>query len=667
MMSARLAATLLVLVACQPARPKPIERWVSVRANPRAGIELSEVAVTPKGALATRHVEAGRLLLGFSSDARVTIAAPFACPLEIEARRGVVERDLVPLFELGPAFRVVGFAHSFEIRAEPACVAAQGATVDLAVAGGAPLAEQAVADGGRTLRGTTTDPPPLAPGLRSGVVPVSAGDRGATRIEARTRLPDGRTRIRELEVSATTRASGLTTVALDHRVLLRGDALRLLERPTGSNAELRAVASLVELVPDVTGRFVVGGAPSERFVIEAGRYDEVPLDCGRSDCHRVLAASAASSPMTHALENDFGARGLADPSCALACHAAGEPGSDDGGFVDVLADFGGPLPPSFAALPRALRRLGGVGCLACHGPSAIPEPGSRFAVLGTGVCAVCHDAPPRYGHVGAFGSTRMAHADRDPRTREGPCARCHTTFGALGRETHRPPAGTSLGIGCAACHDVHPHAADAPSTPARPSRLLREYPLPATLGVVPPSMLGASRVCLGCHAPSEGAAWPEASAAAVLLGRGGSAPVDGAPLPAVAPHAGDARGCLSCHGSGPEGLGRGAAHAFAVAKESCTSCHSNPRPRDPTLAARAAALLDRLGRSAKKSSEKPAHARPPARPADPALARAFANVALVIEDPAADVHNPRYAALLLDAAEAVLALPSRGTHTTNAP
>lgn len=669
MRAVRGGALLVLSLACNPRGNESVERWVSVAADRHGGVDLGEVVITPKSALATRRVEGGRLLLGLSGDDRVTIHAPFACPVDVEAgagRGGVVERKLLPLFELGPAFRVVGFDQPFEVRAEPACAAAQGATVELSVAGGAPLARHVVTDGGRTLRGTTGGPPPLAPGLPSGVVPVSAHERAATRIEARLRLPDGRTRVRELEVSATSRASGLTTVALDHRVLLRGEALRLSERPKGSTAELRNVGSLFELVPDVTGRFVVTGATAERSVIEAGRYDEVPLDCGRSDCHRALTASAASSPMTHALANDLGPRGLTDPSCTLACHASGEPGSDDGGFVDVLSDFGGELPPSYKALPRALRRLGGVGCLACHGPSAIPPPGSRFAVLGSGVCAVCHDAPPRYGHVRAFAGTRMARADRDPRTREGSCARCHTTFGALGRETYRPPSGTSLGIGCTACHDVHPHAPDGSSSSAPTARLIRELPLPSTLGAVPPSMLGSSRVCLGCHAPSEGAAWPEATAAAVLLGRGGSS-ADGGPLAGVAPHAGDARGCLSCHASGPEGLGRGAAHAFAVGAERCASCHADTPRRDPTLAARAASLLDRIGRSASKSREIPAHAAPPARPEDPARARAFANVALVIEDPAADVHNPRFATLLLDTAEQLLAPSSSGTRTTHAP
>ena len=36
---------------------------------------------------------------------------------------------------------------------------------------------------------------------------------------------------------------------------------------------------------------------------------------------------------------------------------------------------------SWDDLPRSLRRAGGVGCLSCHGPGAIPEESSRWAIL----------------------------------------------------------------------------------------------------------------------------------------------------------------------------------------------------------------------------------------------------------------------------------------------
>jgi hypothetical protein len=623
-----------------------------VAVDPAAGVELAELLVAPPEALLERRLDGTRAILSLRGRGSVTLSVPFACPLvvELEKSDGAILR-LEPLFDVGATRRVVGFDRAFEVVAKARCDAATSAGVVLSVAGGAALAEARTLDGGARLAGKTAPPPLLAPRLSAGIVPVSDAERGVTHIDVATLLGDGRVGHRSVEIAATTRASGLANVALEHRVLLRGDGLRLATRPEGSRAELRRAGALFELVPDVPGRFVLEGASPRRTVVESGRYDETPLDCGRADCHRELAESALTSPMTHAYESDLvGPRALADPGCALACHTTGEPGVADGGFTHVGHELGEPVAHAFSELPRALRRLGGVGCLGCHGPGAIPEPGSRFALLGRGVCAVCHDSPPAYGHLRAFAGTRMASSDRDPRTLEAPCARCHTTFGALDRAGHRPPAGVELGLGCVACHDVHPHGSGA--RPRATPSLLRDLPFPSTLGALPPSMLGSSRVCLSCHAPSRDGAPPEASAAAVLLGRGGLEPASGAPLTSPAPHATALTGCLSCHRAGPEGLGRGASHAFAVGPDACSSCHA-PRSRDPSLAARARALFGRLGGSLALPASPP-HAAPPRIPADPALARAFANVALVLEDPAADVHNPRYAALLLDSAAAAL-------------
>jgi hypothetical protein len=55
--------------------------------------------------------------------------------------------------------------------------------------------------------------------------------------------------------------------------------------------------------------------------------------------------------------------------------------------VDTPEDLArlGPVPAPdaawFADMPRELRRTSGVGCIACHGPAAIPEPAARYLVL----------------------------------------------------------------------------------------------------------------------------------------------------------------------------------------------------------------------------------------------------------------------------------------------
>ena len=253
----------------------------------------------------------------------------------------------------------------------------------------------------------------------------------------------------------------------------------------------------------------------------------------------------------------------------------------------------------------------------------------------------------------------MGVADNAPKMRQGACARCHTSWGALGRPA--PPAtAAGSGITCATCHDVHPHG-DRPEASARThadiatpvESLLRRFALPSTLPNPPASFLGISNVCISCHAPSSSSLRPEASAAAIVAGRGGLEPESGAALELLAPHATAARGCLSCHDSGPEGLVLGQSHGFRASEQACKRCHEHVPARDPALARRARALLAQLDpQHSRSGADKPWHASDePLLPTTPQATRALRDVLLVLEDPAADVHHPRYAKALLDAAE----------------
>ncbi len=662
---ARAFASTALFVALGCSRAAPGDFWLLLGTGPESGVRLAETQVSPQGALVERRADGAGVALLLRRDAgRVRVSAPGGCPLVVEAPKApgidVVERRIEPLFDLGPRVRVVGPERRFEIRATERCPEAKRATLELRHAGGALLDDVRVEDGGRRLSAKTRGLEAVWNGARWGIVPVSAEHRGASQVTARTRLPDGKSFERSLEVAALARSAGLPSVAVGHGVLVAGSGFRLEKKPEGSRAELRKLGELTELVPDVRGDFALADADGRSLVIQSGRYDEMPLDCGRSDCHAAIAANARQSPMTHALEADLGgAHPLASVECALACHATGEPGTGDGGFSHVQAELDlVALPHTFAELPRALRRLGGVGCLACHGPSRVPPESARWAVLRSDVCAVCHDSPPRYGHVAAFRSSPMAASDRDPRTRDGECARCHTTWGSLGEPARRPPAevGTT-GLGCVACHDVHGHAETVRTdgaAPANATPLLRAVDVSALLPAAPAPALGPSRVCIDCHTPGKGAL-PAASAAAIWAGTGGIDPETGSPLDGPAPHASDPRGCLRCHDSGPSTFERGKGHAFTTRLDGCAPCHAERPLRRYELAREAHALLDEivpLARAEKRSG--PPHAEPLATALSPQKARALRNALLVLEDPAADVHNPAYARRLLDTAGRVV-------------
>jgi len=548
----------------------------------------------------------------------------------------------------------VGFDATFSIEAKLDCPDLVGGRVAWRQVDGPALRELEPARGGFEL---TARVPPLADVVGApvpwGVVPLSPRTRGEVVLQATWTDDRGHTLAREARVAAAHRSRGLPNTPVGVRVHLGGEGWHVTARPAGSTAVLDTAGGVTSLLPDIAGDWRLADGAGRALALRSGRYDETPLDCGRAGCHAGITDAVATSPMTTVLARLIDARPASDyPACALACHATGEPGARDGGFSHVVSELGaaGDLGRRWEALPRDLHRLGGVGCLACHGPGAIPEASARWSVLRADVCAVCHDAPPRYGHVAAWRRTAMARADANPRARsERACARCHTTAGFLATVStperqpvdRRTPEGVGLvGISCSACHAVHD-----PKRPRAARGLLRETPVPA--------MLAGTRanVCLPCHTPDEADARPSASAAAVWLGRGGLDPTTGAPLTGAPLHAGIAGGCVGCHRGGPGDVERGAGHGFRAPASVCAPCHGQA-----LMTSDVRARAGELWRSLRKQEPPtPAHAdatvsvdrRTP-------LGRAAWNVLLVLEDRGAGAHNARYARALLDAAASVI-------------
>ncbi len=570
------------------------------------------------------------------------------------------------LVEVDAPSAPVGFGASFTVIGKPLCAAASAGTMTWRRDGGD-------LQSGFVARAST---PTLAEALGGpapwGVIPLSPRTRGEVVLEGIWSDGRGHEERHEVRVAAAPRARGLASTPVDTRIYLGplGSTWRLEATPAHSATVVQATAGAPSLVPDVVGDYRLVDGAGRTLTLRAARYDETPLDCARAGCHPSEAKAAEASRMTSVLargiapvsdrglapsgtpvERKTGALatfGAAYPGCALACHATGEPGVADGGFSHVQAELGGGALDArpWDEVPRALRRLGGVGCLACHGPGALPETSARWAILRTDVCATCHDAPPRYGHVVAWRGNAMSRADRDARTTRGTCARCHTTWGFLARAERRAPSDAdAVGITCAACHAPHARGAPAPS-------LLRATSTPALLTA--PALAEATRasaVCLPCHTPDAGEASPSASAAALWLGRGGLEPATGAPLEGPRPHGAVARGCVGCHRAGPSDLQRGAAHAFVARRQDCASCHAGGVPADDVRARALAAWQLVRARLGADAASGPHHARGQRLDLATPLGRAAWDVALVLEDPAAAAHNAPYARLLLSAAE----------------
>jgi predicted CXXCH cytochrome family protein len=499
---------------------------------------------------------------------------------------------------------------------------------------GPPLADLRVEERGFRLHARTLPFATLHPeAVPAGVVPISPRTQGRYVLEAVWSGPGSPPARQTVTLTSIARATGLPSLAVSQAVLLGGAGWRVVRSALGGHAEVEAESDLARFAPDAPGEWQLEDEAGHRLSLRASTHDKTPYDCGRSECHASIADATVPTAMSHAFERTLAAPGAF--TCTLDCHVVGERGLHDGGFLDVARSLGfaWSTRPAWKDLPRALRRLGGVRCSSCHGPGAIPPREARWTVLRSDVCATCHDAPPSYTHVAEWRAGRMARSDALTGTRTNPtCARCHTTAGFLQSagvrkgDSHDESAGEALGIACAACHAPHgAHEGDA---------LVR-------------TVSGGSSVCVPCHSPLPDEEHPSASSA--TLWAGVAVLPDGERAGAPSPHAGLPRGCVGCHGAR---AGGGAIdHSFRVDPRTCNACHADGKPRERPDATgqrvhdRAVALLALL-------REKVGAGAPSLQ-----LTRALYEVELVVEDPAAGVHNAPFARSLLSDAAAILSGP----------
>ena len=408
----------------------------------------------------------------------LSVQIPEMCPVTFAGGAQREPADARPVIDLGPDRPPVGFDAPFVITAKHGCEQRGRGRISWRQLEGAPVSELAIARDGfelraRTPRFETAHPEPPPPGI----VPFSPRTQGGVVFEALWRGPGSAPVRRTVTIVATSRATGLSSVAVSQQLLLSGPGWRVQKAPPFGHAQVHVGDALSEFTPDAQGRWVLERG-DRTLAVQALWHDKTPYDCGRPECHAAIAATTSQSPMSLALQRPLDGPHPAGAGCMLDCHVLGERGLHDGGFLDMSAQLGFTWLAStgWQDLPQALRRLGGVRCTACHGPGAIPEPEGRELVLRSDVCATCHDAPPRYVHVQQWRASRMARSDAAPSTRTGACAACHTTAGFLERTAGRRARAQSLdseptGIACAACH--------APHADHRGARLLRGMPNPA--------------------------------------------------------------------------------------------------------------------------------------------------------------------------------------------
>jgi predicted CXXCH cytochrome family protein len=581
------------------------------------------------------------------------VHVPEMCPVALPAGPQREPVDARPVIDLGRERAPVGFDTPFTIKVEHGCPERGRGQVQWRQIEGVAVADLAIAREGFELRARTprfeaAHPEPAPPGI----VPFSPRTQGRVVLEALWQGPGSPPIRRTATMRSTSRSTGLSSVAVSQQIMLSGDDWHVQKAAPSGHAQVHASGALGAFTPDAPGSWTLARGDGQTLVLQALWHDKTPYDCGRSGCHSSIAATTLASPMSSALQRHLESPEPVAVGCMLDCHVLGQRGSHDGGFTDVAAQLGFNwlAPTRWDDLPQPLRRLGGVRCTACHGPGVLPEPEGRELVLRSDVCASCHDAPPRYMKVEQWRASAMARSDAAPSTRTGVCASCHTTRGFLERVADRKPrphAGDAepIGIACAACH--------APHSEHRGARLVRST--------------SASALCLSCHALA-----PDQALPLVLSGAPSGALWQGfVSVPAVngdgweVLRAGGAHGqvpggCVGCHGATASG---GIDHSFRVDTKTCTSCHvdgARERLTEGTadLERRARALARTLEGACAQPTSEPAHALPAqVMCKEPGQTRALHEVSVLLEDPAAFVHNAALARALLDDAERISATP----------
>ncbi len=560
------------------------EHLAWVRLHLPSGTESERLRIVSEHDEPPRHREIapdGSLLLAWATppgrSLRIEVSGRGICPLRIEAKAGSwTEAKATPWIQPPPPLDRVGFGRPFTLRLLPGCREAITGRVRWRILRGPRIPLHPEAHGfrlsGRLPDASATGALEHAP--RWGIVPLTPRTRGEVVLEGTWRGPPPHDGMRlQVVVAATDRANGVPSLAPTQQIWLAGSGWRVLTRPRDARGTVtppRQGLPWSRFEPDRSGSWLLRDETGRPLQIRVGRFEETRLDCGRSGCHQEAVRDAAETAMTASWLR-FVERHLEpgeDPRCGLGCHAAGTPGHPDGSLAELATTHGWRLRrgrTAWHALPPLLRRVAGVGCQGCHGPGAIPSEHERWTILRAEVCGSCHDAPPRYGHLIAWRTSRMARADAHEGVTAASCRGCHTTDGfleRLGRPSVHvpPPEARPLGIACAACH--------APHAPDRSDHLLRRPPLPETLRPLLRSASDAERLCAGCH--GGGLENPDVPAM--------PAPSRSMRAPGE-PHAAVPGGCTGCHRGGPTDVELGRGHAFAPDRGVCTNCHRGEEAR----------------------------------------------------------------------------------------
>ena len=269
-----------------------------------------------------------------------------------------------------------------------------------------------------------------------------------------------------------------------------------------------------------------------------------------------------------------------------SCHVLGydkTAGATNAGFDDVATALNWTPPTvltntNWTTMPQALKDKSNIQCESCHGPSDLHQRSlgnTNFNFIGIsvseGTCGQCHDSM-KY-HVKSYEWRQSVHGTPNI-YRTGSCAPCHTTVGfvkAMDPDyAARPALGSyNEGITCAACHDPHeagnPHQIRKMDDVKLGDPTLTTGPYAYPVAVITEG--GKGKLCMNCHRVRNRASeYYVENTTTALTGSG------------LSPHEGPQADMLAGENMIEYGMQMPSSRHLSLVEDSCVQCHMQETP-----------------------------------------------------------------------------------------
>jgi hypothetical protein len=471
------------------------------------------------------------------------------------------------------------------------------------------------------------------------------------------------------------------------------------------------VAGRTMFVPDLAGKYLIqavvttaDGTLTLREQVTGAFYTGVGIIDNASPkypqcalCHEEQSLKYMQTTHATYFERAIDGHVLAyyNESC-VGCHTLGKGPQDvAGGFFSVANELGWTFPETLQpgnwdAMPAELKAMANVQCEHCHGAGSEHHgDASTISVsLSAGDCAQCHDEDPYYTTTAEWSLSGHSVATRYPTgENRAACVACHSGIGFI-----ESVKGVTENINtdyeaitCAVCHD--PHSAENPAQLRTVDSVVLKNGYEVTAG-------GTGLLCMNCHKGRQhgeafaqqysGRFSPHYSVQADMLA-GTNAVEYGREISSTAHIHAVSDGCATCHmqavDSEHPAYKKAGGHTFKMVYDgdtpddpsddmdlvgACQTCHG---PMDSFNIARTDLNYDGKVEGVKDEIEHLMHAvamnlppiGEPTFKVEPdyteAQLKAAFNYLFVEDDGSGGIHNPRYAAGLLQASLANLLDP----------